>query len=144
LQGFSREIPLSPEVYVGYVKDYDGADLMACELVPDMQYADLGGMLKVQRQRLREIAAARSGSVTTHPPLDFEKASSYPPEYIPGVLEAGWRPADNYVAGVVVLPRTHDGHLPLTLKRLLRHELQRVFARGVDGSACSSCGVAFS
>lgn len=34
-QGFSKDLKLSKAVYGGYIKDYEGATLMGCELTPD-------------------------------------------------------------------------------------------------------------
>ena len=50
LQGFSKEIKLDKSAYSGYIKDYEGATLMGCELDPCIQYTDFSKVIKKQRQ----------------------------------------------------------------------------------------------
>lgn len=47
LQGFTREITLPRDNWVGYIKDYDGGTLMEYVINPKIPYADLVGMFKV-------------------------------------------------------------------------------------------------
>jgi hypothetical protein len=47
LQGFTREITLPRERWVGFIKDYDGGTLMECVISPKLPYTDLAGMFRV-------------------------------------------------------------------------------------------------
>ncbi len=46
-QGFSKDIKLPRPAYMGYIKEYEGATLMGCELDPRIQYTDFS---QVSRQ----------------------------------------------------------------------------------------------
>lgn len=46
LQGFTKEITMPREQWVGYIKDYDGGTLMEYVIHPKIPYADLVGMFK--------------------------------------------------------------------------------------------------
>jgi histone acetyltransferase len=47
LQGFTREITLPRDRWVGFIKDYDGGTLMECAIHPKLPYTDLVGMFRV-------------------------------------------------------------------------------------------------
>jgi histone acetyltransferase len=46
-QGFTREITLPRDRWVGFIKDYDGGTLMECVIHPKLPYTDLVGMFRV-------------------------------------------------------------------------------------------------
>lgn len=46
-QGFTKEITMPREQWVGYIKDYDGGTLMEYVIHPKIPYADLVGMFRV-------------------------------------------------------------------------------------------------
>lgn len=47
LQGFTREITLPRERWVGFIKDYDGGTLMECIIHPKVPYTDLVNLFRV-------------------------------------------------------------------------------------------------
>lgn len=50
LQGFSKEISLAKTAYTGYIKEYEGATLMGCELNPRIQYTDFSLVVRKQKE----------------------------------------------------------------------------------------------
>lgn len=50
LQGFSKEIKIPRTKYVGYIKDYEGATLMGCELNPRIPYTEFSVIIKKQKE----------------------------------------------------------------------------------------------
>ena len=49
-QGFSREIRLPRQAYQGYIKEYEGATLMGCELYPNVVYKQFSEVISRQRE----------------------------------------------------------------------------------------------
>lgn len=49
-QGFSKEIKLSKSIYQGYIKDYEGATLMGCELNPSIVYTEFTSVIRKQKE----------------------------------------------------------------------------------------------
>lgn len=54
LQGFSKDIKVPKAKYVGYIKDYEGATLMGCELNPSIPYTEFSVIIKKQKE-VRDI-----------------------------------------------------------------------------------------
>jgi hypothetical protein len=50
LQGFSKDIKVTKSRYLGYIKDYEGATLMECELNPRIPYTELSHIIKRQKE----------------------------------------------------------------------------------------------
>ncbi|ESO96746.1 hypothetical protein LOTGIDRAFT_143660 [Lottia gigantea] len=95
-QGFSKEIKLAKSAYNGYIKDYEGATLMGCELNPRIKYTEFSRIIRKQKQIVKKIVEMKQ--------TKFEKeyaglscfkdgVRQIPIESIPGLLEAGWKPA---------------------------------------------------
>lgn len=52
--------------YVGYIKDYEGATLMECELNPRIPYTELSHIIKKQKEvGCFFVGCARGGWVST-------------------------------------------------------------------------------
>lgn len=49
-QGFSKDIKVPKVRYVGYIKDYEGATLMGCELNPRIPYTEFSVIIKKQKE----------------------------------------------------------------------------------------------
>lgn len=49
-QGFSKDIKVPKSRYLGYIKDYEGATLMECELNPRIPYTELSHIIKKQKE----------------------------------------------------------------------------------------------
>ena len=50
VQGFSKEIKLAKSAYLGYIKDYEGATLMGCELNPRICYTEFSTTIRKQKE----------------------------------------------------------------------------------------------
>lgn len=55
-QGFSQNISLPKQMYVGFIKDYEGATLMGCELHPKIIYTQFSSMIRKQKDLVCKIA----------------------------------------------------------------------------------------
>lgn len=49
-QGFSKSVNMHKKRWHGYIKDYDGGTLMECAIHMHVNYLDIPGMIKKQRQ----------------------------------------------------------------------------------------------
>ena len=49
-QGFSKDLKLPKAVYGGYIKDYEGATLMGCELNPRIVYIEFTAVVRKQKE----------------------------------------------------------------------------------------------
>lgn len=56
-QGFSKDIKVPKSRYLGYIKDYEGATLMECELNPRIPYTELSHIIKRQKEVCRMLAS---------------------------------------------------------------------------------------
>lgn len=95
-QGFSKDIKLPRSQYLGYIKDYEGATLMGCELCPRINYTDFSRVIRKQKEIVKKLAARKN--------VETEKTFSgiglfkegvklpLPLESIPGLVESGWKP----------------------------------------------------
>lgn len=98
-QGFTKSVSMPKERWLGYIKDYDGGTLMECRINPKVNYLDVAGMIKAQREAVYEKIKRISKSHAVYPGIaafesvDVGKEVSIPIEAIPGVKEAGWQPS---------------------------------------------------
>jgi len=96
-QGFSKEIKLAKSVYQGYIKDYEGATLMGCELNPKIVYTEFSAVVRKQKEILKKLIERKQAQIRkVHPGLSCfrDGVREIPVESIPGILEAGWVPPD--------------------------------------------------
>lgn len=94
-QGFSKDIKLNRSVYTGFIKEYDGATLMHCELHPSIVYTQFISVVRKQRLILDELINQRHKDIQKiRPGLTCfkEGVRSIPVESIPGLREIGWKP----------------------------------------------------
>ncbi|XP_055642867.1 histone acetyltransferase KAT2A [Toxorhynchites rutilus septentrionalis] len=94
-QGFSKDIKVARHVYAGYIKEYEGATLMHCELHPSLIYTQFSSVIRKQKEIVKELIAQRQQEVQkVHLGLTCfrEGLRSIPIESIPGLREVGWRP----------------------------------------------------
>lgn len=94
-QGFSKDIKVARPIYQGYIKEYDGATLMHCELHPSIVYTQFSSVIRRQKDIVTELIAQRQQEVQKiRPGLTCfkEGVRSIPVESIPGLREVGWRP----------------------------------------------------
>jgi len=96
-QGFSKDIKLAKSVYQGYIKDYEGATLMGCELNPKIVYTEFSAVVRKQKEILKKLIERKQAQIRkVHPGLTCfrDGVREIPVESIPGILEAGWVPPD--------------------------------------------------
>ncbi|XP_065362607.1 histone acetyltransferase KAT2A [Calliphora vicina] len=94
-QGFSKDIKLARPVYAGFIKEYDGATLMHCELHKNIVNTQFISVIRRQSEILKELIAQRHNEVQkVRPGLTCFKEGlpSIPVESIPGLREIGWKP----------------------------------------------------
>lgn len=94
-QGFSKDIKLARPVYAGYIKEYEGATLMHCELHPSIVYTQFSSVLRKQKEIIKELISQRQQDIQKiHPGLTCfkEGVRGIPVESIPGLREVGWKP----------------------------------------------------
>lgn len=94
-QGFSKDIKVARPIYTGYIKEYEGATLMHCELHSKIVYTQFSAIIRRQKEILKELIAQKQNEVQkVHPGLTCfqEGVRSIPVESIPGLKETGWKP----------------------------------------------------
>ncbi|XP_076059998.1 gcn5 acetyltransferase [Oratosquilla oratoria] len=94
-QGFSKEIQLPRPMYQGYIKDYEGATLMGCELHPSIIYTEFTAVIRRQKEIIKKLIENKQSEIRkVHPGLTCFKEGirEIPIESIPGIREAGWKP----------------------------------------------------
>lgn len=94
-QGFSKDLKLPKSVYGGYIKEYEGATLMGCELNPKIVYVEFTAVVRKQKEILKKLVERRQAEIRrVHPGLTCFKDGvvEVPVESIPGILETGYTP----------------------------------------------------
>lgn len=91
-QGFSKNIAMPKDRWVGYIKDYDGGTLMECYIHPGMDYLRVGAIVARQRAFIYDVIKQRSQSGTVHKGLEVMAQGTRLQSVleVPGVKEAGW------------------------------------------------------
>jgi len=100
-QGFSKDLKLSKAVYGGYIKDYEGATLMGCELNPKIVYVEFTAVVRRQKEILKALVERKQAEIRkVHPGLVCFKdgITEIPIESIPGLQETGYVPNTPKVA----------------------------------------------
>ncbi|XP_075217485.1 gcn5 acetyltransferase [Lycorma delicatula] len=125
-QGFTKDIKLNRAVYKGYIKDYEGAVLMHCQLNDKIVYTELCAVVRQQKEIIKRLAEQRKQEVQkVHPGLTCfrEGVRSIPIESIPGIRETGWRPAARTTRVSKVTEETSD---PDTLFKAFKNVLSSI------------------
>ncbi|KAM9384709.1 histone acetyltransferase KAT2B isoform 3-T3 [Pholidichthys leucotaenia] len=94
-QGFSKDIKIPKAKYVGYIKDYEGATLMGCELNPSIPYTEFSVIIKKQKEIIKKLIERKQAQIRkVYPGLSCFKdgVRQIPIESIPGIRETGWKP----------------------------------------------------
>ncbi|XP_045472544.1 histone acetyltransferase KAT2A [Harmonia axyridis] len=139
-QGFSKDIKLSRSIYQGYIKDYEGATLMHCELNPKIIYTEFTATVRKQKKIVKQLIYQQQRTVSkVHRGLTFfkEGVTTLPIESIPGIEETGWRPAARATRLVHQLEESQDidvlaGMLKVVLHSVKNHEDAWPFKVPVD------------
>ena len=97
-QGFSKDLKLTKSIYTGYIKEYEGATLMGCELNPKIVYVEFTNVVRKQKEILKKLVEKKQEQIRkVHPGLTCfrEGVREISVESIPGILETGWEPPSN-------------------------------------------------
>ena len=62
-QGFSKDLKLPKAVYGGYIKDYEGATLMGCELNPRIVYIEFTAVVRKQKEILKKLVERKQEQI---------------------------------------------------------------------------------
>ncbi|OWK00531.1 hypothetical protein Celaphus_00019522 [Cervus elaphus hippelaphus] len=120
-QGFSKEIKIPKTKYVGYIKDYEGATLMGCELNPRIPYTEFSVIIKKQKEIIKKLIERKQAQIRkVYPGLSCFKdgVRQIPIESIPGIRETGWKPSGR--------EKSKEARDPEQLYSTLRSILQQV------------------
>jgi len=121
-QGFTRDITLPRELWVGYIKDYEGGTLMQCAMLPNVDYLRARETLQEQKEAIMGKIRQLSQSHVIHQGLSvFRNAPpgfKIDPKDVPGLRESGWTPEMD-----AILRRPTRGADHMAMKKLLS-ELQ--------------------
>jgi len=93
-QGFSKDIKLPRPAYQGYIKNYERATLMHCELNARIVYTEFTAVLRKQKEIVKKLIHQRQQEIQkVHPGLTCfkEGVRGIPVESIPGIRETGWK-----------------------------------------------------
>ncbi|XP_068622942.1 histone acetyltransferase KAT2A isoform X1 [Battus philenor] len=132
-QGFSKDIKLPRAMYQGYIKDYEGATLMHCELNPRIVYTRFTSVIRRQKEIVKKLIDMRQKEIRKiHPGLTCfkEGVRSIPVECIPGLRESGWRGGRG--AGAEPEPDAEPGTLRVVLHAVKNHAAAWPFLKPVD------------
>eukprot|EP00072_Mus_musculus_P067999 XP_017169762.1 PREDICTED: histone acetyltransferase KAT2A isoform X4 [Mus musculus] len=91
-QGFSKDIKVPKSRYLGYIKDYEGATLMECELNPRIPYTELSHIIKKQKEIIKKLIERKQAQIRkVYPGLSCfkEGVRQIPVESVPGIREQG-------------------------------------------------------
>lgn len=95
-QGFSKDMKLPRSIHQGFIKDYDGATLMHCQLNPRIVYTEFTSVVRKAKEIIKyTVEEQQHEAEKIHPGLSCfrEGVRSIPVESIPGIRETGWKPA---------------------------------------------------
>ena len=90
-QAFSPEITLKEEMYLGYIKDYEGATLMECKLAPNIVHTQLTSVIHIQKEIVRRLIEEKKSQMKQeYPGLTYFKSGhdrQIPLDQIDGINE---------------------------------------------------------
>lgn len=92
-QGFSKQISMPRDRWIGFIKDYDGGTLMECCINQKVNYLALGELIGRQRASVNEQIRKISQSHVVREGLTWFRdhpGQAMAPLDIPGIKEAGW------------------------------------------------------
>ncbi|MCJ1329343.1 histone acetyltransferase [Thelotrema lepadinum] len=91
-QGFTKDITLEKQRWMGYIKDYEGGTIMQCTMVPKIRYLESGRMLLKQKEAVMAKIRAFSKSHLVHaPPKEWKNGPcQIDPMSITAIKASGW------------------------------------------------------
>ncbi|CAH2240353.1 jg17349 [Pararge aegeria aegeria] len=132
-QGFSKDIKLPRTMFSGYIKDYEGATLMHCELNPRIVYTQFTAVIRRQKEIVKKLIDMRQKEVRkVHPGLTCfkEGVRNIPIDCIPGVRDAGWR--ESRATRAAPDPEPDPSALRAVLHAVKNHAAAWPFLKPVD------------
>ncbi|CAG8647523.1 3234_t:CDS:2, partial [Paraglomus brasilianum] len=92
--GFTTEISFPESMWRGYIKDYDGANIMQCQLIKKVEYLKTDEILSKQKEAIRaRVFSKLDDDLRIYKGLSFGKnGKKIDPMEIPGLKESGWTP----------------------------------------------------
>ncbi|KAJ3015119.1 histone acetyltransferase [Thoreauomyces humboldtii] len=93
-QGFTPEISLDKSIWVGYIKDYEGATLLQCTFLRKVKYKEMYTIYAAHRKAVFQRIKEASLSYIVYDGLSAFKAGvdRVDPLKIPGLENSGWFP----------------------------------------------------
>ncbi|CAI6343931.1 unnamed protein product [Macrosiphum euphorbiae] len=139
-QGFSQDVRASNETHQKYIKHYQGAILMHCELNPKIVYTQLTSVIRLQKEIVKNLVEEKKMKMEKHNPgltCFLDGVRMIPIESIPGVLDAGLTPSTRITRNSRVKEETTDiDVLTKQLKKVLQfiksNEFSEPFLNPVD------------
>lgn len=134
-QGFSKEIHLPKSAYLGYIKDYEGATLMGCELNPKICYTEFSKTIRKQKEIVKRIIEEKQEKYQKiYPGLTCFKDGirQIPIESIPGLQESGWKPPIDKVKETTMDPDQLYNAFKTMLQQFKTHASAWPFLKPVD------------
>uniref|UniRef100_A0A8C5T6K0 histone acetyltransferase n=1 Tax=Malurus cyaneus samueli TaxID=2593467 RepID=A0A8C5T6K0_9PASS len=114
-QGFSKDIKVPKAKYVGYIKDYEGATLMGCELNPRIPYTEFSVIIKKQKEIIKKLIERKQAQIRkVYPGLSCFKdgVRQIPIESIPGISMYQSLLMQNRNTLLFSLPKSHQSAWP--------------------------------
>jgi histone acetyltransferase len=133
-QGFTKEISLDRQKWMGYIKDYEGGTIMQCTMLPRIRYLESGKMLLKQKEAVHAKIRAISKSHIIYPPPKQWKNGvvEIDPLSVQPIKDIGWSP-DMDAMGREPHHGPNYGQLQLLLSEMQNHAAAWPFLQPVNG-----------
>lgn len=139
-QGFSKEIKIPRNIYSGFIKEYEGATLMHCELHSELVYTQFSSVIRKQKEIVKELILQRQQEISkVHPGLTCFKEGirTIPIESIPGLRDIGWKSVPRALRQSRSLEETEDFeklalHFGAVLNAVRQHQSSWPFLKPVS------------
>lgn len=134
-QGFTKEIKISSSQYTGFIKDYEGATLMDCQLKPEIVYTLFSCIIRKQKDIVKKLIEQKQAEMTqTFAGLPSFKESGIREQLdldsIPGIKETGLDLQSEKIVG-----KSYDELYPLlkvVLNQIKSHNSSWPFLKPVE------------
>lgn len=137
-QGFSQDIKMPRSLYQGYIKEYEGATLMHCELNAKIVYTELISVVRRQKEVVKQLVHRQQKKLSkVYPGLNYfkEGVRSIPIESIPGINETNWKPIKmtrSFALDEMMEPKVLYNTLKIVLDSVKSYESAWPFEEPVD------------
>ncbi|KAF8520485.1 hypothetical protein BU17DRAFT_46563 [Hysterangium stoloniferum] len=142
-QGFTKDVSLNRSMWAGYIKDYEGATLVQCTLLPKVDYTESRDILAAQRDAiLAKIRKTSKANIVYAPLPQFLKAKQGEDvtvdwQSVPGLCDSGWSPSMMetyvYIISRPVAKNPKQTAMANWLSELQRHNDSWPFREPVNG-----------